>query len=202
MMRGMKNDEKALDYITWYRTPQGFDDLLIRSDGKALTGLWFEGSTDEARHCGDFVARDLPIFRETAGWLDSYFAGRPPAKLPCYRIDGLTPFRKMVIEEMLKIPFGKTITYGDIATRIAKRCGRDKMSAQAVGGAVGWNPLCVMIPCHRVVGHGGALVGYGGGLSNKSALLAHETEFVTVKAAHETILRPKFHRTRTAEFWV
>ena len=114
------------------------------------------------------------IFRETADWLDSYFAERPPAKLPRYRIDGLTPFREMVVEEMLKIPFGKTASYGDIATRIAKRCGRGKISAQAVGGAVGWNPLCVMIPCHRVVGSDGLLVGYGGGLLNKAALLAHE----------------------------
>ena len=114
------------------------------------------------------------IFRETADWLDSYFAGRPPTKLPRHRIDGLTPFREMVIEEMLKIPFGKTASYGDIATRIAKRCGRGKISAQAVGGAVGWNPLCVMIPCHRVVGSDGSLVGYGGGIKNKAALLAHE----------------------------
>ena len=80
----------------------------------------------------------------------------------------------MVVEEMLKIPFGKTVSYGDIVTRIAKRYGRDKMSAQAVGGAVGWNPLCVMIPCHRVVGSDGSFVGYGGGLVNKAFLLAHE----------------------------
>ena len=157
-----------------YRTPKGLADLLMSSDGEVLTGLWFECSADEAKHRGDFVARDLPIFRETAMWLDSYFAGRPSSKLPRCRIDGLTPFRKMVIEEMMKIPFGKTVSYGDIAARIAKRCGRGKMSAQAVGGAVGWNPLCVMIPCHRVVGSDGSLVGYGGGLKNKAALLAHE----------------------------
>ena len=160
--------------ICRYQTPKGFADLLMSSDGEVLTGLWFEGSAAEAKHRGDFVARDLPIFRETSAWLDSYFAGRPPAKLPRYRIDGLTLFRKMVIEEMLKIPFGETVSYGDIAARIAKRRGRGKMSAQAVGGAVGWNPLCVMIPCHRVVGSNGSLVGYGGGLKNKAFLLAHE----------------------------
>ena len=165
---------KSLNFIARYRTPKGLADLMMSSDGEALTGLWFDGSADEAKHRGDFVARDLPIFRETSAWLDSYFAGRPPAKLPRYRIDGLTPFRKMVIEEMLKIPFGETVSYGDIAARIAKRCGRGKMSAQAVGGAVGWNPLCVMIPCHRVVGSDGSLVGYGGGLKNKAALLVHE----------------------------
>ena len=153
---------------------------MMSSDGEALTGLWFEGSSDEAKHRGDLVVRDLPIFRETADWLDSYFAGRPSAMLSRYRIDGLTPFRKMVIEEMLKIPFGKTASYGDIATRIAKRCGRGKMSAQAVGGAVGWNPFCVMIPCHRVIGSDGSLVGYGGGLSNKAALLTHEAKFASI----------------------
>ena len=159
-----------------YRTPTGLADLLMSSDGEVLTGLWFEGSVDETKYVGTGVRCDLPIFRETADWLDSYFVGRPPAKLPRYRIDGLTPFREMVIEEMLKISFGKTVSYGDIAVRIAKRCGRGKMSAQAVGGAVGWNPLCVMIPCHRVVGSDGSLVGYGGGLSNKAALLAHEAK--------------------------
>jgi methylated-DNA-[protein]-cysteine S-methyltransferase len=86
----------------------------------------------------------------------------------------------MVIEEMLKIPFGETVSYGDIATRIAKRRGRGKMSAQAVGGAVGWNPFCVMIPCHRVIGSDGSLVGYGGGLSNKAALLTHEAKFASI----------------------
>ena len=161
-------------FIARYRMPKGLADLLMSSDGEALTGLWFDGSSDAAKHRGDFVARDLPIFRETADWLDSYFAGRPSSKLPRCRIDGLTPFRKMVIKEMLKIPFGETVFYGDIATRIAKRCGRGKMFAQAGGGAVGWNPLCVMILCHRVVGSDGSLVGYGGGLSNKAALLAHE----------------------------
>ena len=164
----------VLQSLARYRTPTGLADLLMSSDGEVLTGLWFEGSSDAAKHRGDLVARDLPIFHETADWLDSYFAGRPPAKLPRYRIEGLTSFREMVVEEMLKIPFGETVSYGDIAARIAKRCGRDKMSAQAVGGAVGWNPLCVTIPCHRVVGRDGSLVGYGGGLSNKAALLAHE----------------------------
>ena len=109
--------------------------MLMSSDGEVLMGLWFEGSADEAKHRGDFVVRNLPIFCETADWLDSYFAGCPLAKLPRYRIDGLTPFREMVIEEMLKIPFGKTVSYGDIAARIAKRRGRGKMSAHAVGEA-------------------------------------------------------------------
>ena len=80
----------------------------------------------------------------------------------------------MVSEEMQRIPFGKTVTYGDIANRIASKIGKSRMSAQAVGGAVGWNPICIIIPCHRVIGADGMLTGYGGGLKNKIALLKHE----------------------------
>ena len=80
----------------------------------------------------------------------------------------------MVSEVMESIPFGQTVTYGDIAKRIATKLGKVRMSAQAVGGAVGWNPICIIIPCHRVIGAGGKLIGYGGGLKNKIALLKHE----------------------------
>ena len=89
-------------------------------------------------------------------------------------MNNLTNFRKEVIEIMNTIPFGKTLTYNDIAKIIAKRHGMDRMSAQAVGGAVGWNPICIIIPCHRVVGANGALTGYGGGIENKIALLKNE----------------------------
>ena len=111
---------------------------------------------------------------QTCRWLDEYFTGREPDFAPPYRIDGLTPFRSDVIDAMLKIPFGKTVTYGEIAAGIARRRGLKRMSAQAVGGAVGWNPICIIIPCHRVMGANGALVGYGGGIGNKISLLAHE----------------------------
>ena len=84
-----------------------------------------------------------------------------------------------VIDEMLKIPFGATASYGDIAKAIAKRRGAKCVSAQAVGGAVGWNPICIIIPCHRVVGANGKMVGYGGGIANKVALLAHEARRTT-----------------------
>ena len=154
-------------FIARYRTPKWFDDILMSSDGAALTGLWFAGSPGATNHTGADLARDLPVFRETATWLDAYFAGRPPATCPRFRMDGLTPFRAAVVEEMRRIPFGRTVTYGEIAVRVAKRLGHGRMSAQAVGGAVGWNPICVLIPCHRVIGR-------GGGLPNKSALLRHE----------------------------
>ena len=158
-----------------YRTPQGFSDMMMMSDGKVLTGLHFMDSRKATGSCRDCAARDLPVFRETCRWLDKYFGGHAPDFTPSYRIDGLTPFRKDVIDAMMAIPFGQTTTYGDIATAIAKKRWLKKMSAQAVGGAVGWNPICIVIPCHRVIGANGALVGYGGGIKNKAALLAHET---------------------------
>jgi methylated-DNA-[protein]-cysteine S-methyltransferase len=147
---------------------------MMLSDGDVLTGLHFVDSHKAVRKCRDCSERALPVFRETHRWLDEYFAGRKPGFMPPYRIDGLTPFRKDVIDAMSKIPFGKTVTYGDIAAEIAGKRGLDKMSAQAVGGAVGWNPICILIPCHRVIGANGALVGYGGGIRNKVGLLSLE----------------------------
>ena len=163
-----------MQYKATYKTPQGFSDMMMTSDGEVLTGLHFVDSRKVTKRYCDCVERDLPVFRETCRWLDEYFGGHVPDFTPAYRIDGLTPFRKDVIDAMLKIPFGKTATYGDIAAAIAKKRGLKKMSAQAVGGAVGWNPICLIIPCHRVIGANGALVGYGGGIKNKVALLAHE----------------------------
>ena len=160
--------------VSIYRTPRGFDDLVLVADGDALTGLWFEGSRNapELRPGGD--ARETPVLGETRRWLDVYFSGRQPDFAPPYRIDGLTSFRRDVVDAILAIPFGATATYGDIAAAIARKRGLARMSAQAVGQAVGWNPICLVVPCHRVVGAAGALVGYGGGLRNKIALLAHE----------------------------
>ena len=144
------------------------------SDGEVLTGLHFVDSRKTIERCRDCEKRDLPVFSETSRWLDEYFGGREPDFMPSYRIDGLTPFRKDVIDAMLEIPFGKTVTYGGIASGIARRRGLRKMSAQAVGGAVGWNPICIIVPCHRVVGASGHLTGYGGGIGNKIALLSLE----------------------------
>ena len=117
------------------------------------------------------------IRNKTGLVIDAYFSGKPLSKAPKLKITGLTPFREEVFEIMSAIPFGKTMTYGEIAEKIARRRGIDRMSSQAVGGAVGWNPVCIIIPCHRVVGAGGALVGYGGGIENKRLLLEHEKHF-------------------------
>lgn len=166
---------KRNSFIMKYKTPEGFDDLVMACDGEVLTGLSFIGhSRQEASDADDDSQIQLPIFQECCRWLDIYFSGHEPGFLPPYRLDGATAFRLEVSRLMLEIPFGKTVTYGELAVEMAHRRGMPKMSAQAVGGAVGWNPLCIIIPCHRVVGAQGKMTGYGGGLHNKVALLAHE----------------------------
>lgn len=157
-----------------YHTPEGFSDLILMSDGEVLTGLWFEDSKDAKKYRKDCREVKTSVIEETIQWLDLYFSGEIPAFTPAYRIDGLTEFRKEVIEIMKEIPYGETITYGEIAKKIAMKKGIEKMSAQAVGGAVGWNPISIMIPCHRVMGANHAITGYGGGIENKIGLLKLE----------------------------
>ena len=161
-----------MTYIKEYVSPIGT--IYMRSDGEYLTGLWFKDSKDALKHIGDYQEKDLQIFHDTIKWLELYFSGRIPEFTPLYKIDNLTPFRKQVIDIMNKIPYGVTITYNDIAKEIAKTKGIPKMSAQAVGGAVSWNPICIIIPCHRVVGKNGNLTGYGGGIETKVKLLEIE----------------------------
>ena len=116
----------------------------------------------------------LPVpLRQTASWLDCYFSGQKPDFLPPVRLEG-SEFRRRVWEELLKIPYGATVTYGSIAKQLARETGRPHMSAQAVGGAVGHNPIGIIIPCHRVVGADGSLTGFGGGLEVKRGLLELE----------------------------
>ena len=123
-------------YKKTYKTPEGFSDIILNSDGKYLTGLWFDGSRDIKKNKIDCEEKDLPIFNKTIKWLDIYFSGNEPDFTPEYKIENLTPFRKEVIDIMNSIPFGKTITYNDISKVIAKKRGIEKMSSQAVGGAV------------------------------------------------------------------
>lgn len=161
-------------YRLLYKTPDAFDNLEMESDGTYLTGLWFINSKDSLNHNDTFKKANLPIFEETSKWLDIYFKKEVPNFTPKYKINNLTPFRKDVIDIMSKIPYGTLITYNDIAKKIAQKRNISKMSAQAVGGAVGWNPICIIIPCHRVVGTNKKLVGYGGGINNKISLLKLE----------------------------
>lgn len=155
-------------YRSIYKTPKEFDDIILESDGKYLTALIFNQNNVKVEN------DTLPIFNETFKWLDIYFSGKEPSFTPKYRIDNQTEFRKEVIDIMLTIPYGKTITYCEIANKIAKKHKIEKMSSQAVGNAVGWNPICIIIPCHRVVGKNNSLTGYGGGINNKIHLLKNE----------------------------
>lgn len=161
-----------MNYLYSYKTPAGFDDMLLSSDGEFLTALCFEHSRD-VRKIKTGETKKLPVFEETVRWLDQYFSGKQPDFMPKFRINA-TPFRARVVESMRKIPYGKTVTYGDIAAEIAKERGLARLSAQAVGGAVGHNPICIIIPCHRVIGANGNLTGYDGGVDKKVILLRHE----------------------------
>ncbi len=161
-------------YKYTYTTPKQFSNIIMNSDGKYLTGLWFENSKDSKKHNLSCEERILPIFQETIKWLDLYFSGKRPNFIPKYRMENLTPFRSEVLDIVKNIEYGDLLTYNDIATTIAQKRGIKKMSSQAVGGAVGSNPICIIIPCHRVIGSNNNLVGYGGGLKNKFELLKLE----------------------------
>lgn len=151
-------------------TPLG--QILLASDGDALTGLWFEGQKYFARGIAKTAEeRYLPVFDQTADWLDGYFSGAVPAFTPPLAPAG-SPFQHAVWDILLKIPYGSTVTYGGIADTLRSRGIR--ASAQAVGGAVGHNPISIIIPCHRVLGSDGSLTGYAGGLDKKTALLKLE----------------------------
>lgn len=161
-------------YKCMYKTPNEFSNLIMTSDGEYLTGLCFEDSKNASKHQIDFLEEYLDIFKETSKWLDIYFSGKTPDFTPKYKLLDLTPFRRNVVDIMKTVKYGKTMTYNDIAKLITKSREIKKMSAQAVGGAVGWNPICIIIPCHRVIGSNGNLTGYSGGIENKVALLKHE----------------------------
>ena len=141
------------------------------SDGKKLTGLIFAGSEIACKPSLTQNETSLPIFDASQEWLDEYFGGRLPSFTPEFDISSLTPFQQRVAALTLEIPYGKTMTYGERAAEIAEERGIKKVSAQAVGGAVGANPICIIIPCHRVLGANGAITGYGGGIKNKANLL-------------------------------
>lgn len=163
-----------MTYKYVYQTPENFSNMIMNSDGECLTGLWFEDSRDSSKHTVNCEEKNLEIFKETGKWLDIYFSGKKPNFIPKYKIENLTPFRQEVIDIMNSIEYGKIVTYNDISKIIAKKRNLEKMSSQAVGGAVGWNPICIIIPCHRVVGTNGSLTGYGGGIKNKIELLKLE----------------------------
>jgi methylated-DNA-[protein]-cysteine S-methyltransferase len=182
--------DSKIAYTSQYDSPLGT--ITVACDDEAIIGLWFNGQ----RHFGNILPSETvelgknglrtstvgckanALLEDARRWLDVYFSGNEPDFLPPLRYDS-TPFRKAVCDIMLTIPYGKTMTYGDIADLIAGERGIEKMSAQAVGGAVGHNPISLMIPCHRVVGTNGSLTGYGGGINRKVKLLELENVDMT-----------------------
>ncbi|MDR2945907.1 MAG: methylated-DNA--[protein]-cysteine S-methyltransferase [Candidatus Adiutrix sp.] len=162
-------------YATDYASPLGCS-LALVSNGDSLVGLWLDGQKYFAATVKSDVERKpgLPVFAAVKKWLDAYFAGRKPAVSDVPLAPQGGEFRQAVWEFLLQIPYGQCVTYGDIAKKTAARLGRETMSSQAVGGAVGHNPISIIIPCHRVVGAGGSLTGYAGGLDKKIQLLTHE----------------------------
>ena len=161
-------------YEMKYDSPVGR--LTLASDGLNLAGLWMEGQ----KYFGGTVPgelrpnEELEVFSRAKDWLDRYFNGKKPepSELPLAPVGG--EFRQTVWELLCEIPYGELTTYGQIAREAAKRLQRESMSAQAVGGAVGHNPISIIIPCHRVVGTGGSLTGSAGGIDKKIWLLKHE----------------------------
>ena len=170
----MENISGKVYYKTTIELPIG--KITLGSDGESLVGLW----TDGQRYFGDTVPNEmllndnLNVFTITKDWLNRYFDGMKPqiSELPLAPIGG--EFRQIVWKLLTEIPYGKVITYGELAQKIAKQRGIEKMSAQAVGGAVGRNPISIIIPCHRVVGANGNLTGFSGGIQMKQQLLQHE----------------------------
>ena len=161
-----------MGYIDHYDSPLG--GITLASDGEALTGLWF----DDQKYFGSTLTQDaeqkkLPVFEQAAQWLTVYFSGKEPDFTPPLSMK-TTSFRETVWKIMLTIPYGKTMTYGEIARELARQRGIERMSAHAVGGAVSHNPISLIIPCHRVVGTNGSLTGYAGGIDKKVQLLTLE----------------------------
>lgn len=161
-----------MQYTSNYQSPVG--EILLACDEIGLTGLWFEGEKFYALSLDkEHEEREMPVFAEVKRWLDIYFSGREPDFMPPIHMIG-SPFQLSVWEILRQIPYGKTTTYGEIANRLAAERGLTRMSAQAVGGAVGHNEISIIVPCHRVVGTNGSLTGYAGGVDKKVRLLQLE----------------------------
>ena len=173
MSRKTNEGKGTMHYLSHYESPLGA--MTMASDGEHLTGLWFDGQNYDRSTISDdaVVQPHLPVFTQTAQWLDTYFEGTDPGFTPPIRVEG-SDFKKMVTSIMLSVPFGATSTYARIAAEVARRLGRKQMSAQAVGGAVGHNPITLIVPCHRVLASDGSLRGYAGGVDRKERLLEME----------------------------
>ncbi len=162
-------------YITYYDSILG--KLTIAGDGENIIGLWIEGQkyfADTIKNENIIKKDDISIFIKTKEWLDRYFRGERPDIKELKLSPKGSEFRQNVWKILCRIPYGQTITYGKIAKEIAKLMNKNSMSAQAIGNAVGHNPISIIIPCHRVVGTNGGLTGYAGGIDKKRELLELE----------------------------
>ncbi len=161
-----------MQYTVKYISPLG--SILLAADEIGLTGLWFMGQKYFARNLEPhYMEKEIPVLAQAGQWLDIYFSGREPEFQVPLHVTG-TEFQHKVWKLLCAIPYGQTTTYGAIARQIAMLDGLERVSAQAVGGAVGRNPVSIIVPCHRVVGSNGSLTGYAGGLEKKNALLKLE----------------------------
>ena len=169
-----KTENETITYLHHYDSPLG--EIVMASDGEALNGLWFTGQKYfEQTLTGKTKEKDLPVFSQTDSWLNIYFSGQEPDFLPPIAMPAqASDFQKDVWDILQEIPYGDLTTYGEIAAKIAEKQGRESMSAQAVGGAVGHNPVSILVPCHRVVGRDRSLTGYAGGVEKKVRLLELE----------------------------
>lgn len=166
------NEEIVMQYTTKYQS--SVEKILLAADEIGLTGLWFDGEKFYADGLDpEHEEKELPVFETARKWLDIYFTGKEPDFMPPVHMTG-SPFRLSVWELLRKIPYGETVTYGELAKMVAEKRGLSRMSAQAVGGAVGHNEISIIVPCHRVVGSDGSLTGYAGGVDRKERLLTLE----------------------------
>ena len=161
-------------YTTYYDAPVG--KLLLAAKEDALVGLWMDGQKYFLASCKETVTerKEHPVLLAAADWLNRYFAGEKPSISALKLAPEGSAFQQAVWTLLCEIPYGEVTTYGEIAKRIAAKTGKERMSAQAVGGAVGHNPISIIIPCHRVVGAKGNLTGYAGGIDKKIHLLRQE----------------------------
>lgn len=176
-------------YSTYYKSPLGM--ITISSDGNSLIGLWFDrqkyfkGNIKEDMHIKD----NLPVFIAAKNWLDEYFKGKMPSVSDLHMTPMVSDFARGVLDILIKVPYGHVTTYLEIANKVAYKMKIDRMSAQAIGGAVAHNPISIIIPCHRVIGTNGSLTGYAGGIDKKIFLLKHEGIDVTKLSMPKNTIR-------------
>lgn len=164
-----------MEYYSEYESPIGT--IIMLSDDTALTGLWMlEGSRYAPVDMSGYTRNDThPVFNDTRTWLDDYFCGSVPSPMPAIRLTG-TRFQIEVLRTLMETPYGSTTTYGELARRVGKRMGKPRMSSQAIGNALGHNPIMILVPCHRVIRADSSIGGFSARVERKKWLLEHEKQ--------------------------